>query len=247
MLEPLEVEQERLQPAYVSKEGWDTLPILRGYTEIQNVHRTAMKHDGFICGGYVRWMCSTNEVPIPAGDVDIYFPDEKDFEAAHFDFRINGCTVKHENEVSVTYHKVKEGYYLGAPDIQLIKPLAEGRMVTNGDMSNVLNNFDFTVVRAGLINRMTAMVDADFAHDEAGRILRLKNIHCPVGSTMRCMKYSKKGYWLPPTQALELFFDWDSRTDEYKNELIRFVTMANEGKGLTEEEINTMEKMMRVD
>ena len=241
-----EKKEERMEPTYISRDGFVNVKVLRGYTELEAVHDLVVKFGGIICGGYVRWMCSTAEAPVLPGDLDIYFENDRDFEEASRKIMLY-LPVKHENEISRTFLRARSGPFVGAPDIQLIKPVSEGKVETNGDMQKVLENFDFTVVRAGLNSSRGAFVDADFAHDEAKKILRLKNIHCPVGSTLRCMKYSKKGYWLPPTQALRLFFDWDMRSDEYKAELIRFVTMANNGTGLTQKEIDEMEKMMRID
>jgi len=91
-----------------------------------------------------------------------------------------------------------------------------------------------------------ALVDADFNHDETKRILRLKNIHCPISSTLRCMKYAKKGYWLPSFQCMRLFLDWDSRNDEYREKLGEFFAQF-EGDGLSKKEIGELEAMMRID
>jgi hypothetical protein len=52
---------------------------------------------------------------------------------------------------------------------------------------------------------------------------------------------------MPPMHVLKLFFDWDDRDDTYKLKLIDFLKSANEGKGLTQEDVNELEKMMRID
>lgn len=116
-----------------------------------------------------------------------------------------------------------------------------------GSKEEVLSNFDFTVVRAAILSPNTVLVDADFMHDEENKILRLKNIHCPISSTLRCMKYAAKGYWLPPIQALSLFLDWDNRSDDYRRELAEYLAKANGGEGLTQEEIDHLEELMRID
>lgn len=246
----LEVEPELKIPKYASKQGFVDTDILRGGYEVERLYHEMYKLGGVICGGYVRWMCSPADVPVPAGDVDVYFPEERDFERAKLVLQSRyGLVKKHENAVSYTFAKPHNGSRLrGCPDIQLIKPVEEGRIMTvNKGIEEVLVNFDFTVVRAGLVSPRVARVDADYNHDEQRKILRLKNIHCPVGSTLRCMKYSKKGYWLPPTQALKLFFDWDNRTPEYRDKLIDFLMKANDGMGLTQQEIDEMEAMFQVD
>jgi hypothetical protein len=251
MFDPLPkpvVDTDIKEPSYVSQDGFEKVPIIRGFYEIEPLFNTIKKYSGMLMGGYVRWMCSPADQPILPGDIDVYFCSEGDYDRCKEDLLNEGLQVKHENVVSCTFAKATvDSKYRGCPDIQLIKPIEEGNILTMGSMESILDNFDFSVVRAGVINKHTAMVDKDFLHDEARKILRLKNIHCPVGSTLRCMKYSKKGYWLPPTQVFRLFVDWDNRTAEYKEKLYDFVTKANDGTGLSQKEIDEMEAMFRVD
>jgi len=243
-------EEKVLTPSYVSKNGFETVKVFRGFTEIKAIYELASEIGGIICGGYVRYMCSPAITVFPAGDLDIYFPSDE----AHDDFIIlmdekYNLTVKHENGVSTTFSKITDSEHalFGSPTIQLIKPIKEGAIVATGTMETILENFDFTVVRIGLLSPSTAMADADFLHDEAKHILRLKNIHCPISSTLRCMKYSRKGYWLPPMQVVKLFIDWDNRDQEYRDKLVDFLKQANEGEGLTQAEVEQMEALMRID
>jgi len=129
----------------------------------------------------------------------------------------------------------------------LIKPIREGKIVASGEMKEILENFDFTVIRCGFTSSQKILVDADFLHDEERKILRLKNIHCPISSTLRCMKYAAKGYWLKPFETLKLFLDWDSRSDEYRNKLVDFLEKSKEGEGLSKEDITELEALMRID
>jgi hypothetical protein len=109
-------------------------------------------------------------------------------------------------------------------------------------METILENFDFTVVRIGLSNPEVALADADFMHDEEKHQLRIKNIHCPISSTYRVMKYRSKGYWPPTLEILKLFFDWDERDEEYKMNIFQFFQKEDP----TKEEIDEMERLMRV-
>lgn len=234
---------------YLSQDGFVDIKPVRGVHEVRVLYRDMKDFGGLVCGGYVRWMCSPADKPVYPGDVDVYFPEEKDFNRAKVLLLSHGLKKKHENDVSFTF--TKPGFlsrYRGLPSIQLIKPVEVGRIMSvNKGVEEILKNFDFTVVRAGMVGRRLCRVDADFEHDEKDLRLRLKNIHCPVGSTLRCMKYRGKGYWLPPTETLKLFFDWDSRTDDYKNKLIDFVTKAEAVDGLNKKEIEEMEKMFMID
>jgi hypothetical protein len=132
------------------------------------------------------------------------------------------------------------------PTIQLIKPRKTGNMVATGPMQEVLENFDFTVVRAGLLSPDTALVDRDFWDDEKHQRLQIKNIHCPVGSTYRCAKYIKKGYSIRPKEMIKLFLDWDQRDEEYRD-LLKTNLIKGRESGLTQEEIDELEALLWID
>lgn len=241
-----ETEKEK----YKSREGFTEVKVVRGYTEIESIAVNVWGYGGIICGGYVRYMCSPLAEPIPASDLDVYCPTEEIFNKLKQLFtEIRGLRVRHENEISLTFEKVTDyGHmFFGSPPIQLIKPMREGRVVTDGNMEEILSNFDFTVIRAGLKSPAWALVDADFLHDERHKFLRLKNIHCPISSTLRCCKYSRKGYWLSPYNAFTLFQDWDGRDDEYREKITNFLRTSIEGEELTKEQVDELEKMMRID
>lgn len=208
-------------------------PILRGFTEIAVLWDLAQKHKAMICGGYARYCVSRHREPKPAGDVDL-FPQGEDGSAALVSELVAlGFTVRHENEISVTFEYMKEHTdprWLVCPRIQVIKPVLEGAIVTVGPMEEILNNFDFTIVRCALTGPNTALVDADFHEDDKNWKLRLKNIHCPISSLMRCVKYSKKGYWLGVVESLKLFNDWNERGPSYQEKLIGLIEkMQKEG------------------
>ncbi len=116
-------------------------------------------------------------------------------------------------------------------------------------MEEVLNNFDFTIVRAAILNPTTALVDEDFIADDKAFKLKLKNIHCPISSTMRCIKYSKKGYWLGLGESVKLFLDWNERGPEYQQKLIGLIDAMKtpEGEEPNKEDIEELEKLMNID
>ena len=231
---------------YHPKDGFEVVPLLRGFTEIKKLF-SFLPSGVIICGGYARYCASPRYDPELPSDVDIYCETEDLFNSTKETFKILNLTIKHENDISVTYHRAFEGVLAYTPIIQLIKPVKEAKIVAVGKMEDILTNFDFTVVRAGVLNEDSVMVDADFIHDETHKILRLKNIHCPVSSTLRCLKYSKKGYWLKPFEALRLFLDWQNRDDDYRTKLIDFLKKSDDGDELTQEEVDHLEAMMRID
>jgi len=179
----------------------------------------------------------------------VYAYTEKAFENIKGHFKTARLSVRFENENAITYVRPTDTShrYYALPPIQLIKPIHEGAMVAVGDMETVIANFDFTVIRVGLMNRDTGLVDADFEHDEKASILRLKNIHCPISSTLRCMKYATKGYWLPATQCIRLFSDWDGRDDLYRIKILEFLKKAEAEGELTQQDIDDFEKLARID
>ncbi|MCK9596754.1 hypothetical protein M0R19_06180 [Candidatus Pacearchaeota archaeon] len=252
--EEMKKEKSEEKEVYVSKQGFEQARVMRGFTEIKSLYEflrnNFYENKAFICGGYVRYMCSPRKKPEPASDVDIYVYDQEFFDpfkdriTSYFDLKL-----KHENEVSITYEGIldTERSLFACPPIQLIKPENKGAIVATGTMEEILENFDFTVIRAGLLNDTRALVDADFMHDEKLRLLRLKNIHCPVSSLLRCYKYARKGYFMRPIEALRLFSDWNNRDDEYRTKIIEFLTKSDSGNGLTQEEVDELESLMRID
>lgn len=246
-------ENETIKPTYVSQEGFTQAKVLRGFTEIKPVYEALLwgvPNMIIVCGGYVRFMCSPNRNPSKPSDLDLYSVDETTFRKLRKQMlEKHQMKIRHENEMALTLGKpeLAEHPFAFCPTIQLIKPIQEGAVVARGSIETILENFDFTVIRCGLLSYDTALVDADFMHDEEKKIIRIKNIHCPISSTLRCMKYSKKGYWLPPTQALKLFLNWENRDEEYRLKLIDYLEKTEAGEGLTQEQIDELEKLMRID
>jgi len=241
------------KPMYYSKQGFEIVPLRRGFDVIRplwkilNEVKIATNKDCFILGGYARFCASPNKKPVEAKDIDVYCEDESIFEVLKEKLLSVGLEMRHENNISLTYEDKEEGDFGYMLPIQLIKPVREARIISLGDRKTILENFDFTVIRAAIQSGSEVMVDADFMHDEKHRLLRLKNIHCPVSSALRCMKYSRKGYFLRPFECLKLFIDWSDRPDEYRIKLLEFLEKAQENDGLTQEEVDELEAMMRID
>lgn len=238
--------------------SFKTIPIRRGFTEISVLFDMCQKNDAVICGGYARYCAS----PLPtakvvaAGDVDI-FPKSEAASTKILEILTGmGFVKQHENHVSITMkpsdEKKDELEYLPVP--QIIKPVIEGKIVTLGTVEEILQNFDFTIVRAALLSPTEAMVDEDFEEDEKHKVLKLKNIHCPISSLLRCCKYARKGYFLRPIEALRLFTNWTDRGATYQSRIIELFSESGLGKkseknpdGITQEEIDELESLLRID
>lgn len=248
--EPSEQEQ---QPAAPPPEGWVKIPVRRGLFEITRLMDLRDRLGGVFMGGYARYCCSERWKPEPAGDIDI-FPvcesgktSDQIFDCWKLELTNYGLTIKHENEISVTFERAKDGPFLASPAIQLIKPMKEGRIVTEGTVEQVLGGFDFTVVRVALNpDRLTATAWASFAEDDRKGLLRILNIHCPISSLLRVCKYSRKGYHCRPSEVLKLFMDWQNRNETYRSRIVELFQKGSFGK-LSKEEIDQLEALLNVD
>lgn len=241
--------KEIIKPKYVSKGGFKRVRLLRGFYEAEKLIQLCMKHGAYICGGYARYCASPNaKKVIPPTDIDIYCPTDEIFDTMNREFQVSfHLKINRDNPICFLYKRPDKGPFSNLPLIQLIKPMVDGHIVSKGDIETILSNFDFTVIRCAIISRKMALVDADFEHDEAQRFLRIKNIHCPISSTLRFCKYYAKGYWTSPLEVTKLFLDWEGRDQDYRDKILHFVKEANKGEGLTREDIELMERLMRVD
>jgi len=235
-----------------------TIPLRRGFYEISELFALCQKAGATICGGYARYCASPRPTikVLAAGDVDLFPHSEDASKTLLADLTAMGFEVVHENHVSMSM-KAKEGNEdkLGhIPTPQIIKPVVEGKIVTLGTTEEILSNFDFTIVRAAIISPTEVMVDDEFEDDEMHGILRLKNIHCPISSLLRCCKYARKGYFLKPAEALKLFLDWTDRGDDYRKRMVELFQESAKGKataenpdGMTQQEIDELEALLRID
>jgi hypothetical protein len=232
-----------------------TTKLLRGFTEISVLYDLAQKNDCVICGGYARYCASplsTKKVK-EAWDVDIFPKSEQACDDMLKDLISLGYKKDYENHVSITMAvKGKKHPELNSiPTPQIIKPVIEGKIVTLGTVEEILNNFDFTIVRAAIISPTEVMVDEDFLDDELHGILRLKNIHCPISSLLRCCKYARKGYFMRPFEALKLFQDWTNRGPDYQLRIIELFSKSSLGdkdpNKITRKEIDELEALLRID
>lgn len=236
----------------------NTIPLKRGFTEIAPFYDLCQQHGAVICGGYARYCASPRPTPkvVPADDCDIFPLSEDATTYLQADLAAMGYEVRHENHVSITMRPTdaKKDELAWLPTPQIIKPVVEGRIVTTGTTDVILENFDFTIVRAAIISPTECMVDEDFESDELHGVLRLKNIHCPISSLLRCCKYARKGYFLRPFEALKLFADWEARDEDYRLRIQELFTRSTFGEkddehpdGMTQEEIDELEALLRID
>ncbi len=203
--------------AYVEDKGFVEVPIIRGTESIVGLYNKYKDHAHFF-GGFVRYMASPLVEPPEAGDIDIYPKSMEDYHFICKDLE-QYLEVGMVTPVATTFKAKQYGRYAGVPPVQVVIPENKGSIVASGSLNDILGNFDFTVIRAGLKDMNTAIVDPMFIEDESNKFLRIKNIHCPISSTLRLMKYKKKGYSTNAGEILKLFNNWDEREPEYREAL----------------------------
>ena len=233
------------------------VPIVRGFTEIKVLYDLIKDKNAWICGGYARYMCSQSKKVKPFGDVDIFCKDDESFKLITSAIEAVGITKSHESDVSVMYNPSKNEnlpyQWKVLPKINIIKSIDEARVKTSGELSDILDNFDYTIVRIGLISETECLADEHFLEDDNNNYLRIENVHCPVSSILRLAKYIKKGYRTKPIEVLKILSDWDDRGPDYRSKLGDLITKHADHKagddtsGLSDEESALLYKMMLID
>mgnify|MGYP001578541755 CR=1 FL=1 len=231
------VEENKNLPPFVKTK------LIRGFDLIREIFPEIKNRGGMILGGYARYCASPLRNPVMPGDLDIYCQNQEVFDKIKLFLEDNDFKKQFESDNAITYIPNSTKYnYL--PDVQLIKALKSGRLVSQGSDEEILSNFDFTITRAAIIDSETILVDKDFIEDETNKKIQIKNIHCPVGSVFRINKYSNKGYLIFPSQVVKLFIDWEGRDQNYRDKLHDFLTDVESGKELSKEEIDQLELLL---
>jgi hypothetical protein len=244
-------------PITVPVVKWVEVPVLRGFWQIEEIWELAQKHGAWIVGGYVRWMCSPLAEVVdegehddldlaPAMDVDLFPKEQQNYDTLVAAMLERGFPLTYENDICVTF-RWQDDPDNEKPKIQIIKPSIEGHIKTTGTFEEVLDNFDFTVVRIGLKDDSTAIADVDFMEHEKAHKLVIKNIVCPISSVTRITKYARKGYYISVSQIIKLFVEWDERGWEYKQQVIQMLAKLEDAAELTQEEIDLAERLIRID
>lgn len=210
-------------------EEWQTVKCIRGIEEIAPLYYT-LKDKVHFLGGFVRWMASPNvtKEDFP-GDIDIYpILSSPHLQPTEVGPQLFTKAEEAEDDISVILHKLSFEPTHETPSattytsdkfkfkVQCIKPFSDH---VQGDLQQILMGFDFTVVRAGLVDIDQALVDPDFMVDEFNKQIHIRNLHCPITAVKRIGKYIKKGYYISAREVMKVFDFWDERPREYHNDL----------------------------
>lgn len=200
------------------------VPVKRGFEQIKDIYQIATREGAIIAGGWVRYMCSPKDNPVPAGDVDVFPQDAETVDRVRMAFsRELGYSTYRQSDVAYTMGGRKPN----TPEVQIIKPIERGALKTFGTLQEIIDSFDFTVVRIGLLSESVALADECFTYDEFFKELNVRTINTPIAVVLRAQKYAEKGYTMSPTETLKLFKDWDARTPEFRQKLIDLLEREN--------------------
>lgn len=206
------------------------LPVLRKTKELDELFETIQVFGGFVSGGYARWCASPNPGAMPR-DLDV-FVSSKDSENR---IRLILQDRKYRNyfENENTYNFALPEYYdhivaenkevLFSEEfrksfkVQLIK---HNNSLDFSNLNKIINHFDFSVVRCGFESKESILADPDFIKDEKDRYLRIKHVHCPIGTMIRAMKYKVKGYTFESINIIKLMEFWEKNMDVNKKEQV---------------------------
>lgn len=175
--------------------------------------------EGFIAGGFARYCLSINRNPILPNDIDIFCQSEEVYNRILNRFKDNDNLKQiHVSEIEVKFeYKLKSGFLKEVYNIQLIKPTEIMNMVSMGDYKKVLDNFDFTIAKCAITPDMKGFCHPDFYEHDGLNQLTITNIHCPISSLKRAMKYCKRGYSISSQELLKLFEDYEKRDQSWKD------------------------------
>lgn len=211
-----------------------TIPVLRGFEKIERLFKLVSENNlGFVAGGYGRWMCSPKKEPFEARDVDIFCTSQEAYNKLVQIFtHQEKLKVKHESDISITYQTKNNEIWKDCPIINLIKPRKKNQLLTYGEtLETVLENFDFSICKVGILNDKECLADYNFLEDEKAGKIRICKMESPVACLVRLCKYAKKGYKIPATQILDVLQEWDNRGQEYKDKLYKKLDELRENGG----------------
>jgi len=230
-----EDEGETKSTTPLGKSKYEIVTIQRYQDLIKNLFSNYIQDDGFICGGFAR-VCLEEKDFKECQDIDIYCKNVEAFERIRKRLLAESLHIESRtSDIAISFKCAFTGKY----PIQLIKPLNQGYVHTSDEnIEEVLNNFDFTIVRAGIYllnDELKAICDENFFKDK--NKLVIKNIHCPIAEVYRIAKYVNKGFTISTLEVVKVLQDWENRPEKYKIDILETLKKTNP----SQKEIDEME------
>lgn len=204
-------EQAPVQP-------YKTLFVKRGLTEIKTLLHLVNTTGGFVGGGYARYCLSPLPKPALPSDVDIFCKSAGAYDLIVDEIVRRGGKVKIKTVNATTI--VPPSEWIACPMIQVIAP-----EVMVGDPWSIISRFDFTIAIAALTWGDQGIVHPDFEEHEYNQKLVINYIQCPIGNSRRMHKYLKKGYKVSVKEMVKFFKDWESKSEERRQQILDLVDM----------------------
>lgn len=132
----------------------------------------------WVAGGAIRDFFSIGHL---SSDIDLYFPDQGNYEKAKNVFLMNKAQLVFENEKISSWIYKKHRYEL----IKIYFPTPY----------DTICHFDFTVC-CGAVDFRDVYLHKDFFMDLAKRRLVINALPYPLSTLQRLQKYIQKGYWI---------------------------------------------------
>jgi hypothetical protein len=208
-----------------------TIPIVRDFAKVKKLFEIVSKDNlGYIAGGMARYMCSPKAKPSEARDVDVFTSGEESYNKLVQIFRYKeNLIVKHENDISITFRTDYNEVWKDCPMINLVKPICKGKLLTFANkIEDILNNFDFSICRVGIISETECIACSEFLHDEKNNNISILKMESPVATIMRIAKYAKKGYKINVPEVVSILKEWDDRGLEYRDKIYNAVKKFND-------------------
>lgn len=211
-----------------------TIPIVRDFAKVERLFEIVSKDNlGYIAGGFGRWAASPRLEPSPIRDVDVFTSGIESYKKLRklltYEEKLH---VKHESDISITFRTDNNEIWKDCPMINLIKPLKKNKLLTYGaTLEEVLENFDFSICKVGLISETECLACDDFLHDEKKKKLRIMKMESPVACINRLCKYAAKGYKVSIPDIMMVLKEWNERGSEYHKKLFKALDKMYEPKG----------------
>ena len=202
---------------------------------------------GFIAGGCARYFASRDKEAPMYSDIDVFCCGDDIIDAGlNYEALVKRFDDIYHYERTTPNARI---YNIKLADdeprmVQIIRPFENEWMQTYGSIEQVLEQFDFTIVKAAISSECYLIIHKNFDKDEEQKKLVITHINCPIAVAQRCMKYSKKGFRLYLKDTLKLFADWMERPQEYRERLMKLIQDSND---LSPEEIEELEHLLRMD
>lgn len=168
---------------------------------IKRIFDEVLQGDGYIAGGFARFVCSTQQFPAEYADIDLWTDTPE--KLGRIISRITALAGEPTKSTPVSIRWDLFGEHLNVVIGHLYEPFTQ------------IQRFDVTVTQFAILNQITAVATYEAMDHENEKLFVYNNIDDPIRELKRMMKYAKKGYRIADRAIQELMvaIQDDSRPD----------------------------------